>query len=72
MTPGTSTFLLCVDQFVGLEEVHAKVLEKELRQGVEELSKEHKRLTERKWVDLGFGTGPKTNECPLKRDYFNG
>lgn len=59
--------------FVALKEVHAKVLEKELRQGVEELSKEHKRLTEpigrygRIW---DFFTPPKTDELTLKKGLF--
>ena len=59
--------------FVALKEVHAKVLEKELRQGVEELSKEHKRLTEpigrygRMW---DFFTPPKTDELTLKKGLF--
>ena len=59
--------------FVALKEVHAKVLEQELRQGVEELSKEHKRLTEpigrygRMW---DFFTPPKTDELTLKKGLF--
>ena len=67
--------LLCVDRFVRLKEVHAKVLEKELRQGVEELSKEHKRLTEpigrygRIWDVFAPENGPRIR--PRKRDYFN-
>ena len=52
--------------FVCLEEVHAKVLEKELRQGVEELSKEHKRLTEPVEGMGGFGI----SFTPGKRDEF--